>query len=279
LDKTRQEKEGFGSVDTLNQAAAHVTFLSEAGKILATSIHPQATFKHLIDTIIPALADACIISLVNSEEEVERLGFGHINREKQRLLKEVDLRFPFNPNENRGAAFVIRTKKLELVSDLKEKDLKTELGRIMFHEIGVRSYITVPLILDTNEIVGAIWIGTTVDSDRRLNSIDLELAKDLAVLAAHAVHNSTLYQKAVTETEQYRIRQQIREDFVAKQIHDIKTPLSALSLQLQLFMVQEKPEQDITEKIHKAVDNLARAFAMLDNMKFIYSASEQGTSN
>lgn len=260
--------EGTVSLDTLNKAAAQVTFLSEAGRILSSSIKLKATFSHLAQVIIPALADVCAISLLHPNGAIERMLLSHVNKAKELKLRDLDSKFPIQSDAITGMPFVIRTREPELVDQIASESLKPGTSlRALVEETGLRSFIIVPMILENDEVIGAIWLGTSEESNRNFSVDDLHLATDLAVLAAQAVHNARLHEKAVNEAERQRILVRMREDYIYRQIHDLKTPLTAASLLIQLIARDVRDPAHIRALSQKALENIQRASSMINNLR------------
>src|SRR5205085_9180286 len=90
--------------------------------------------------------------------------------------------------------------------------------------VGLRAVLAVPL-LARGEALGALLTGF-FEQDRRYGSEEVALAQDLAQRAAMAVDAARLYGEA-----QRAVR--LREDFLTIAGHELKTPLTALHLQIQ----------------------------------------------
>ncbi len=92
--------------------------------------------------------------------------------------------------------------------------------------IGFNSIISVPLIA-RGRTLGVITF-LAIAPGRRFTQADLETAEDLARRAALAVDNGRLYHEA-----QQAVR--VREEFLQVASHELKTPLTPLSLKLQML--------------------------------------------
>lgn len=259
--------EAGASLESLNRAAAHVTFLSEAGRVLSSSIVLQDTFRNLAEVVVPAMADACAITFLKREGTMERVILSHADKTKERRLLELDARYPLLPESMSGMPLAIRTGTTEVITSIPPDRLLAETGlRVLVEEIGLRSYITTPMVLEDGKVIGAIWLGIS-EGRRSFSEDDLPLAKDLALLAAQAVRNARLHEKAVNEAERRAVLFKIREDYVRKQTHDLKTPLTAALLLTGLIERASQDSPKITELSRKATENIHRVTAMINNMK------------
>jgi signal transduction histidine kinase len=144
-------------------------------------------------------------------------------------------------------------------SQLTEADFEQDLPdpdiRNAVLALGVRSVLIVPL--KTRErTVGALTMAT-VQSGRRYDKEDLVLAEELGRRAGLAIENALLYGRA-----QHAVR--LRDEFLSIAGHELKTPLTALDLQLQSLLSSVKrglaikePER-WEERLRKAIEQSRR---------------------
>jgi signal transduction histidine kinase len=120
--------------------------------------------------------------------------------------------------------------------------------------------MSVPLRARGEEL-GAITFAWT-DPARRFDPADVAMAEDLGRLSAAAVDTSRLYQRA-----QEAVR--LRDDFLSIASHELKTPLTSLSLQSDSLVVAAgrgdvpEPVARKAEVIRRNVDRLGRLIANL----------------
>jgi signal transduction histidine kinase len=98
-----------------------------------------------------------------------------------------------------------------------------EPHRVALELLRPRSVMMVPLIA-RGRTLGVLSV-VSQEPTRRYDERDLELLEDLAWRAALAVDNARLFQRAEQAVT-------ARDEFVAIATHELRTPLSALSLQL-----------------------------------------------
>lgn len=179
--------------------AAHrrALFLVQAGaRLLSTSLDPEQTLRQLADLCVPAIADACIIQLVDATGTLRTVGRSWIDPEKEALSRTIRELYPVAPDDATGPFRVIRTGQAELYASVADAHLQTLATTpehlAMLRALGVKSAITAPL-LARQRIVGAITLLVT-DLGRRYDAADLDMAEQLAVSAGLAVENAHLYE-------------------------------------------------------------------------------------
>ncbi len=172
-------------------------FLAEAGGILASSLDYETTLASVARLAVPTLADWCAIDLVDQHGAVHRVEVAHPNPAKRELALELQHRYPPDPDAPTGVPHVLRTGEPELVPEIPD-ELLEQVARDAEHlrlirELGVRSFMVVPLIV-RGRTLGAITL-VSAESGRRFGPHDLGTAEELALRAAFAVDNSRLFRE------------------------------------------------------------------------------------
>jgi serine phosphatase RsbU (regulator of sigma subunit) len=170
-------------------------FLAKAGTTLSSSLDYPTTLASVANLAVPYLADWCVIDVLEEDGSLDRLAMAHQDPEKIRLVRELEERYPPDPDVPRGVAQVLRTGRSELVPDIPEA-LIDEAARDIEHreilrKLGLKSYMIVPLVA-RGRTLGVITL-VSAESGRRYSEADLELAEELAHHAALAVDNARLY--------------------------------------------------------------------------------------
>jgi signal transduction histidine kinase len=179
-------------------AYAQVSFLARASELLGSSLEYESTLERLAQLAVPALADEVLIDMVAEEGGLKRLATAHADPDMLALIRSLDQRYP--PDEAPyGAGSVVRSGEAQLVPEMTDEIIgqiaRDEEHRRLIEELGVRSFMTVPL-LARRGILGAITF--VASSDRRFGPGDLAFAQELARRAATAIENAQLH----AETEE-----------------------------------------------------------------------------
>jgi serine phosphatase RsbU (regulator of sigma subunit)/PAS domain-containing protein len=143
--------------------------LSNASKLLGSSLDVDATIDKAAWAVVPELADWARVDLVDDHGDLRRMAVAH------RDLAETDRpgrwpEVPLGAATDRGPAEVLRT----------GRSLRSERALIVPMAIGDR-------------VIGTMHLATTTTSGRRLGASDLELAEELARRAAIAVEHARVH--------------------------------------------------------------------------------------
>ena len=178
------------------RAEASARLLAEAGKELASSLDYETTLQNVGRLVVPALADWCVVDVVEPDGALRRLAVTHSDPAQAELAGQVR-RFSPNMHSRNPVVRVLRTGSPELVSEVSDAWLERyalDVDRLhLLRVIGLRSVMIVPL-LARGRILGAISYAFTM-SGRRYGPDDLALAEELARRAALAVDNARLYRE------------------------------------------------------------------------------------
>ncbi|MGH2444179.1 MAG: GAF domain-containing protein, partial [Chloroflexota bacterium] len=176
-----------------------LSFLAEASHTLASSLDYETTLATVAQLAVPHIADWCGVHVVQDDGGVRQIALAHVDPDKVELARQLERRFPYDPDSTSGVPQVIRTHRPELVVEIPDEMLTAavsdpELLGIL-RALNLRSSMIVPLIA-RGHVLGAITLISTQD-DRLFGPDDLALAQDLATRAALAVDNARLYSSSV----------------------------------------------------------------------------------
>lgn len=182
-------------VTDVKRAAETQRFLSEVTSVLASSLDYERTLKAVARLAVPAVADWCVINLVDAHGKMERIDVTHRDPEKEAIARGSRGQ-AIRPGTAGVVDKVIRTGKSVLEREISKEDVARLMGdeqlTQLATELGIRSGIVVPL-RTRGRILGSISL---VVSDRSYDENDLALARSLADRAALAVDNARLYREA-----------------------------------------------------------------------------------
>jgi signal transduction histidine kinase len=188
---------------------------------------PDETLAAVAKAIVPDVADWCTVDLFE-DGAFRPVAVAHQDPARVALALDLQRRFPPEFHPERGLGRVVTTGEAELhpripLETLRASARSPEHGRIL-EEIGLRSAISVPL-RSRGKVFGAITF-ILAESNRCYDELDFELAQELGLRAGIAVENARLYQAAEAAAR-------IRDAFLAVAGHELRTPITALGLQLQ----------------------------------------------
>ncbi|WP_158502099.1 AAA family ATPase [Vitiosangium sp. GDMCC 1.1324] len=246
-------------VEERTRAERAVRFLSDVSALLAESLDYATTLRRLARFVAPAFADWCVVDVVETGGKLRRLAGVHADPRKERILRELEERYPPDWGSPHPSARVVANGKPLVLSELTEAVLQpfcrdAEHLRLI-QGLGSQSVMTVPLVARGRRL-GAISVGTA-DPRRPFGPADQALAEELARRAAIAIDNAHLYQEA-----QEGIR--IREEFLGVAAHELKTPITSMNIGLQaVIRRRERPSEERVMRVLQATDKQVRRLMRL----------------
>ena len=174
--------------------AAQLEFLADASQALATSLDYRQTLRQVASLAVPTHADWCSVQMVD-DGLLRTLAVAHVDPDKVQLAKELETRWPPDPDRPGGAAQVARTGKSLLVERVTDEMLvasaRDDEHLRVARELGLQSAMSVPLV--ANDRVLGVLTFVAAESGRHYTHDDVVFAEDLARRAALAIDNADLY--------------------------------------------------------------------------------------
>jgi PAS domain S-box-containing protein len=246
-DAARAEAEG---------AERRSAFLAEASTMLATTLDYESTLVNISRLAIPAFADWCFLYLAFEGREISSALIAHVDPEKERLARQVDLRPEDLSSKMLPVVRIFQTGLPELFTDISEDELRETLKDTVKFEalkrLGLRSAAVVP-IPGRHSVQGVI--GFASPARRRYTSADLVFAQDLARRISLALENARLYREAQEANR-------AKDEFLATLSHELRTPLNAILGWTQILRVKRLDEVT-TARAFEAIERNAKAQAEL----------------
>ena len=175
-------------------------FLAQATKLLASSLDTQVTLEKVAWAAVPELADWCAVDLPDERGRLQRVATADVEqgrRVRDRLVVGGHAREGELPV---GPPHVMATGRSELHARIDDALLRAaardSAQLAALRRVGALSALVVPLVAG-ERIIGTITLGTTRDSGRRLNEVDLELAEELGRRAGVAIENARVHGERV----------------------------------------------------------------------------------
>jgi signal transduction histidine kinase len=236
-------------------------FMAEAGRLLNSSLDYATTLEAVARAAVPALADYCLVDLLQDDGVVHRLVAVHRDPDKEKLMDRM--RRVHHPHLSQPGIVmdVMRTGQPLLHEQMAEEDLVAASHGPehleLLRALGPRSRVTVPLIARSRTL-GSISLVMS-DSGRRYAQADVELAMDLAQRAAIAIDNARLYREAQEANA-------AKDRFLAQLSHELRTPLTPALLLAQSCACREDLPQDIRDDAKIIQRNLELEARLIDDL-------------
>jgi PAS domain S-box-containing protein len=219
----------FHDVTNRRRAELAARTLARATEVLFETFDYEKALNDLGATLVPELADWCSIDLVE-DGEIKLVAVANVDPEKAAMARALRTSHPELATDS-GVGEVIRSGRSQLYSEISsaafERDIPDPETRASVLQLDLRSLAIVPLKTH-DATLGALTL-CTVQAGRRYDEHDLALAEELGRRAGIAIENARLYRDA-----QRAIR--LRDEFLSIAGHELKTPLTALDLQLQSLL-------------------------------------------
>ncbi len=223
----------FGTATDIHdrrQAAESLRFMSEASELLTSSLNYEATLERLALLCVAALADYCLIDVVEDDGEMRRVATAHRDPAQKELVRALKS-YPPDARRAEGVSKVLRTGRPEISTELSAEKLREltsdDEHRELLKRLGLKSYMTLPL-RTRGRIVGALTFAVTGEAARAYTATDLTFAQELARRAALAIDNARLYSRAQEANK-------AKDEFLATLSHELRTPLTPIIGWLQMI--------------------------------------------
>ena len=204
------------------RAQENERFLADTSASLSASLGFEEVLQTIAECATPALADACLVDVIDGAHFVRRGAGGSVPNDSMRVLVEESRLTWDSPSP---VVDVIRRGRPELVAEIDEawleahEDDPESLAR--WRRLGLRSMLILPLSAGERTL-GAVTLlalegRPPFGADARL------LAEKFAAHASLALENARLYREAKRATE-------ARDQVLGVVSHDLRNPLSAIAM-------------------------------------------------
>ncbi len=188
-------------------------YLSAASAALADTLDPGETLDRIANLALAELADWCVIHLVADDGTLEQVAVAHRDPEMVRWARELERRFPPDPQGEFGTHHVVRTGRAQLLAEITDEMLAAaardpEHLRIA-RALELRSAMIVPVAAH-GQTLGAITF-CYAGPQRHYTPQTLALAEELGRRAGVALTNARLHRAQQESAQRLRHLQAITD--------------------------------------------------------------------
>ena len=221
LEATAEDLKSTNEALSREQQAA--TLLSDASRILASTLDYEKTLNAVAKLAVGRIADWCGVDLVDPAGVIRQVTVAHRDEDKVRWARDLNKRYPPDYDSPTGVGNVIRTGKSQIYPHISDEMLRTAARDAdhlaIMRELEIGSAMIVPMIA-RGRTLGALTLISS-DSARHYTEADESVVTELATRAALAIDNAQLYRAALAASE-------ARSAFLATMSHELRTPLNAI---------------------------------------------------
>jgi PAS domain S-box-containing protein len=182
-------------------------FLTEAGRILSSSLDIEVTLTTLTQLAVPAMADWCVVDLVDREGTLCRLAITHRDPALAPVAEELQRRYARLPPDQPHTLWTALRRQRPFLDPSVDQDRFVAQARddrhaALLRQLGFAAELVIPLIA-RNRVLGAITLVLS-DDERSFQDEDMAHAVEVGRTAALAIDNARLYADVRAAEAYYR---------------------------------------------------------------------------
>lgn len=240
-----------------------LAFMHEASLLLAQSLDYETTLARVTRLAVASLADVCVVDILQPDGSFRRLAGSHVDPAKQPLVDDLVRLSRLDPEALTEVGRAVRTRQ-PVLYDLLDDVSQTRLGSNAEYVRGYKalelgSALIVPLIVEDSRTLGAIALASR--GLHRFGASDVQRAQQLAHCFALAIEDARLHREVKDSLA-------MREEFLNLLSHEIKTPITALKLDLAAldrgFRTQSDPAT--AGRLTRAMEQVNRLVRLAENL-------------
>jgi serine phosphatase RsbU (regulator of sigma subunit) len=170
-------------------------FLARASRVLVSSLDYEQTLRNVAGLAVPQIADWCAMDLSSEAGEREPVAVAHVDPAKLEMAERLRAFEPEELDPDQGIGRVRRTGESTLYTEIPDELLvqaaRNEEHLGLLRAVGMRSVLIVPMTV-RGRTIGTLSLVSS-ESGRSFDRGDVDLAEQIAEVAALAVENARLY--------------------------------------------------------------------------------------
>jgi PAS domain S-box-containing protein len=198
LHASAQATERQHLVEELLEARRRNEFLLLASQVLSEVVDYRELVERLAQVSVPVMADLCLIDIEDEDGQMRRMAAWHADPDKRALTEELRTSYPPDSGGVHPAVQVMRSGQSMWSAEMDDELLRTtsrdERHFTILKTLGFTSYVTVPLRLRDEEVLGTVTL-VSAGSGRRFSEKDLGLAEQLAKQVSSVVIRARAYDR------------------------------------------------------------------------------------
>ena len=235
-----------------------MAILADASRLLAESLDSEQVLFTITHMVVPAFADAVLIHMRDPQGHPRLELFHAANAELSDSIQKLQRKGAFRvaaPSRR-----VMQTGRSELHPTLtpewlRRQQVDDELASLILR-FGISSTIHVPISWASRPFAVIVFasLGTRVYNDH-----DLVFAEELGRFASTAMQNAELFHNAKMERERAEEEAMLRERLVAIVGHDLRNPVSAISMAAFMLSSHMAPgDEHLVNRIQRSANRMTR---------------------
>ncbi|WNG46636.1 PAS domain-containing protein [Archangium minus] len=201
-------------------------FLSEASRLLTESLEPDEALQRVARLAASSVATYCVVDLLQEDGGFQRVAVAHQEPSMEDVIQQVR-RFTPRSDVSTPVAEALRHGWTKLYTDFtlehRRQSAVSPAHLEILDRLDPHSVLLVPM--KTRERSWGVITFARAGAAERFDEGDVDMAEELARRAASALENARLLR-----TTQEAVR--LRDEFLSVASHELKTPLTPLSLKL-----------------------------------------------
>jgi PAS domain S-box-containing protein len=198
LHASAQATERQQLVEELLEARRHNEFLLLATQVLSEVVDYREMVERLAQVSVPVMADLCLIDIEDEDAQIRRMSAWHADPAKRALTEELRTSYPPERDGEHPSIEVMRSGRsmwsAEMDDDFLRRTSRDERHFTILKALEFTSYVTVPLRLRNQEVLGTVTL-VSAGSGRRFSEKDLVLAEQLAEQVSSVVIRARAYDR------------------------------------------------------------------------------------